>query len=235
MTEEARRPGPQEKEAYNALMSASEACGIEGRTAIDQVLESLNSANRRVKTDKPGQFTIWCASLFDIHYAKCIGMWQAKCAGSQDRAANEAPWTGSYEPLWLAGCNLAIATLHIAERDGKSEAQATAEAAATAKAVLTRFPDMKREEFAAHHPTSTSFLDSNLPLNAPQPPPQTTQREPGCLYIGFGLILLAVGGVVTWLTYSAAKEQGGYYVITIGLFLAGGLSLLRGLWKTFTG
>jgi hypothetical protein len=59
---------------------------------------------------------------------------------------------------------------------------------------------------------------------------RTRQGPSGRESIGCGLLMLAVGGLATLLGYWAASDNG-YYVFTIGLFIAGGLSLLRGLWK----
>lgn len=58
------------------------------------------------------------------------------------------------------------------------------------------------------------------------------QRREGGKSIGCGLLMLIVGGIVTAATYAAA-EAGGVYFVTIGLFIAGGLALLRGLYQWF--
>lgn len=52
------------------------------------------------------------------------------------------------------------------------------------------------------------------------------------LMIGVGLIVL--GAVITGATYSAA-DPGGTFVVTIGLFLAGGIAVLRGLGRALVG
>ena len=59
------------------------------------------------------------------------------------------------------------------------------------------------------------------------------RRRGGLKSIGCGLLMLIVGGIVTAATYSAA-EGGGTYIITVGLFIAGALSLLSGLWRLIT-
>lgn len=48
--------------------------------------------------------------------------------------------------------------------------------------------------------------------------------------IGCGVLMLVIGGIVTGVTYSAA-EGGGTYVITTGLFIVGGITLISGLYK----
>jgi hypothetical protein len=43
-----------------------------------------------------------------------------------------------------------------------------------------------------------------------------------------GAAMLAGGAVMTWMSYNAASE-GGSYVVTIGLFIAGAVMVFRGL------
>jgi len=53
---------------------------------------------------------------------------------------------------------------------------------------------------------------------------------------GCGLLMLAVGGIVTGLTYAVASGPGGgTYLVTTGLFIVGGISILRGIWQAFRG
>ncbi len=52
------------------------------------------------------------------------------------------------------------------------------------------------------------------------------------MLIGIGLI--ALGGVVTFVTYAAAKP-GKTYVVTTGLFIVGAYYLIRGAYGHFTG
>ncbi|MFQ2917788.1 hypothetical protein ACK3YF_00915 [Aeromonas allosaccharophila] len=59
-------------------------------------------------------------------------------------------------------------------------------------------------------------------------------RKGGLKTLGIGVALLAFGGVITAVTYSAAGP-GGTYVITSGLFLVGAITILRGLWRTMVG
>lgn len=60
------------------------------------------------------------------------------------------------------------------------------------------------------------------------------KRRDGGKSIGCGLLMLIVGGIITGLTYSAASEGGGTYVVTTGLFLIGGITLLVGIYKWLT-
>ena len=59
------------------------------------------------------------------------------------------------------------------------------------------------------------------------------KRKEGGKQIGCGLLMLIVGGIVTGLTYAAA-EGGGTYFVTTGLFIAGGITLIVGLYKWLT-
>jgi hypothetical protein len=46
--------------------------------------------------------------------------------------------------------------------------------------------------------------------------------------IVIGGAMLAGGAIMTWMSYNAASE-GGSYVVTIGLFIAGAVMVFRGL------
>ena len=46
--------------------------------------------------------------------------------------------------------------------------------------------------------------------------------------IGKGLIFIIIGALITAVTYSMA-EGGGTYVVTVGLFICGGLLILKSL------
>ncbi|MBA7676802.1 hypothetical protein ES703_85047 [subsurface metagenome] len=59
-------------------------------------------------------------------------------------------------------------------------------------------------------------------------------RKGGAKSIGCGVLMLIVGGIITGLTYTAAAG-GGYYFVTTGLFIAGVLAVLRGLFYLFRG
>jgi curved DNA-binding protein CbpA len=59
------------------------------------------------------------------------------------------------------------------------------------------------------------------------------KRKEGGKAIGCGLLMLVVGGVITGVTYAAA-EGGGIYVVTTGLFIVGGITLIVGLYKWLT-
>lgn len=59
------------------------------------------------------------------------------------------------------------------------------------------------------------------------------KRKEGGKAIGCGLLMLIVGGIITGITYAAASG-GGTYLVTTGLFIAGGLSLIVGLYKWLT-
>lgn len=49
-----------------------------------------------------------------------------------------------------------------------------------------------------------------------------------CKGIGKGLIFIVIGIAITSITYSMA-EGGGTYVVTVGLFLCGGILILKSL------
>lgn len=59
------------------------------------------------------------------------------------------------------------------------------------------------------------------------------KRKEGGKAIGCGLLMLIVGGVVTGVTYASASG-GGTYIVTTGLFIVGGITLIVGLYKWLT-
>lgn len=59
-------------------------------------------------------------------------------------------------------------------------------------------------------------------------------RKAGLETLAAGVGLIVLGGIITAATYSAAAP-GGTYIVTTGLFLVGGLTVLRGLWRAMIG
>jgi curved DNA-binding protein CbpA len=59
------------------------------------------------------------------------------------------------------------------------------------------------------------------------------EKKEGGKGIGCGLLMLIVGGIITGAGYEAATG-GGTYIITVGLFIVGAITLVRGLYKWFT-
>jgi curved DNA-binding protein CbpA len=59
------------------------------------------------------------------------------------------------------------------------------------------------------------------------------KRKAGGKQIGCGLLMLIIGGIITWLTYEAASE-GGTYIVTTGLFIVGGITFIIGFFRWLT-
>ena len=59
---------------------------------------------------------------------------------------------------------------------------------------------------------------------------RASQRETGCGSIGCGIVLAAIGGVITLGSYFIA-QPGGTYIVTTGLFIGGGIAGLFGLFR----
>lgn len=59
-------------------------------------------------------------------------------------------------------------------------------------------------------------------------------RKQGLKTICIGAGLIALGAAITGATYSMASS-GGYYIATTGLFLVGGFTIIKGLWRTVIG
>jgi poly(A) polymerase Pap1 len=59
------------------------------------------------------------------------------------------------------------------------------------------------------------------------------KRKAGGKQIGYGLLMLVVGGTVTGISYAVA-EPGGVFFATIGLFIAGVITFIIGLFRWLT-
>ncbi len=58
-------------------------------------------------------------------------------------------------------------------------------------------------------------------------------RKEGMKTVGIGLGIIAVGAVITALSYE--YSSGGHYLVTSGAFVVGGWVTLKGLWRTALG
>jgi predicted phage tail protein len=56
-------------------------------------------------------------------------------------------------------------------------------------------------------------------------------RKEGLVTVAIGVAFLAVGGIITAATFSAASS-GGHFVVTTGLFLVGIVKVVQGIWRT---
>lgn len=59
-------------------------------------------------------------------------------------------------------------------------------------------------------------------------------RKSGVKTIGIGTGLLALGGLITSATYTAAGA-GDTYIVTTGLFAVGAIIIIKGLWRCIVG
>jgi hypothetical protein len=55
------------------------------------------------------------------------------------------------------------------------------------------------------------------------------ERAKGRTDIGFGVVLLVVGIVITAVTYGSASSEGGTYIIAYGPMIVGVIRIFRGL------
>lgn len=64
---------------------------------------------------------------------------------------------------------------------------------------------------------------------------QPSARRSGLLYLIAGLIVTIVSLAITYASYSAASEEGGYYYVCCGLTLFGLYMTFRGIRQLITG
>jgi hypothetical protein len=74
-------------------------------------------------------------------------------------------------------------------------------------------------------PISEPFCDPALEFQLRR----DAERAKGRSDVGFGVALLAIGIVITAVTYSSASHSGGTYIIALGPVIGGVIRLFRGL------
>lgn len=100
------------KESVNELYRLAEDCGLDPQDAFNDVADSMEIANKLVRRSSPGKevqqwLPVWVEKFFEEYHTRCFERWLAKCGNLKDYKARERLWFESFEPLFVAGCNVA--------------------------------------------------------------------------------------------------------------------------------
>jgi len=98
----------------NELCDAAVACGIDFRDAFDDVADSIDTAVKAVPSisqkDPDNTIQKYWSSFLRTYSGKCQKRWFTQCGKSEDYESMEKLWMTSFEPVWIAGCNVAKQT-----------------------------------------------------------------------------------------------------------------------------
>ena len=104
----------------NALIRTAAACGVDPHDVLDDVANSFDKPNELVAHLRPqytevnkdwgsvmGVWGKWWIIFMQEYSSKCLKRWIAKCGDSRDTRSMEQLWVQYFEPLWVAGCEVA--------------------------------------------------------------------------------------------------------------------------------
>ena len=95
------------------LYKAAVACGMDIKDAFDDVADSIDAAVKVVPSISPKDpgtsIQKYWSTFLTTYSVKCQRRWFTRCGKSKDYEAMEKLWVTSFEPVWIAGCNLAKA------------------------------------------------------------------------------------------------------------------------------
>lgn len=98
-------------EEGNELYRIAIACGMDYRDAFDDVADSIGAAVKAMPSISPeapeDSISRYWLTFFRTYSVKCQERWFLRCGKSKDYEAMEKLWLTSFEPVWIAGCNLA--------------------------------------------------------------------------------------------------------------------------------
>lgn len=103
------------------LRKAAIDCQLEDDVEFDDVSDAVERANKIASGFSGGLENLnenalkWWAAFLEQYSIKCFRRWKDKCANSKEYEAMNHLWLDRFEPLWLAGCDLAK-TLNIANK-----------------------------------------------------------------------------------------------------------------------
>jgi len=101
------------KAERNELYKAAVACEMDIEDAFDDVADSIDVATKVTSSISPkdlgNSIAGYWSTFLPTYSSKCIKRWSKRCGKSKDYKAMEKLWITSFEPVWMAGCNLAKA------------------------------------------------------------------------------------------------------------------------------
>ena len=122
----------QSHETARELQVIAAACGIDVNDALDDIADSFEKPNKlaaslhfsqdRLSEDWGPHMEVWVkwwGAFLEEYSLKCVKRWIAKCGDLRDTQSMEKIWLQYFEPLWVAGCNIAK---HVRVKDLKGVA-----------------------------------------------------------------------------------------------------------------
>ena len=99
------------RRSFDELRRVAAGCGLDEQDAFNDVADSMEVTGRLVPRSSQGEFkqllAKWLFEFFQQYHSRCLERWLAKCGNVRDYEARERLWFDSFEPLWVAGCNVA--------------------------------------------------------------------------------------------------------------------------------
>lgn len=107
-------------EKARELQVVAAACGLDASAALDDIADSFEKPNKvaaslnfsqdRFSEDWAPVMDVWAkwwGTFLEEYSLKCVKRWIAKCGHLKDTQIMEKLWLQYFEPLWVAGCNIA--------------------------------------------------------------------------------------------------------------------------------
>jgi hypothetical protein len=96
------------------------ACGLDVSDALDDIADSFERPNKlatlpRFSQDRHTEdwdshmevWVKWWGTFLEEYSLKCVKRWIAKCGDLRDTQTMQKIWLQYFEPLWVAGCDIA--------------------------------------------------------------------------------------------------------------------------------
>jgi len=104
----------------NELHRVATVCGVNPNDALDDIADSFEKPNKLATSPRFSQDRLtedwaphmeawikWWGMFLEEYSLKCVKRWMAKCGDLRDTKTMEKLWLESFEPLWVAGCDIA--------------------------------------------------------------------------------------------------------------------------------
>jgi hypothetical protein len=97
------------EKAKTQVCKIAVACRINASEMLSEIAKSMQAASNVAKTRRSRDETwlLWWHTFFREWSSKCFFRWFARCGDSKDYQAMQNLWLQSFEPLWVAGCDVA--------------------------------------------------------------------------------------------------------------------------------
>lgn len=107
-------------EKARELQVIAAACGLDASDVLDDIADSFEKPNKLAALPHFSQNRLsddwvphreawikWWGIFLEEYSLKCVKRWVAKSGNLKDSQSMEKLWLESFEPLWVAGCDIA--------------------------------------------------------------------------------------------------------------------------------